>query len=249
MKRQIRKNPKEFDGILGREYHQTRKYVPHLDLLQDSVKHALRKYLPKRKGPIIVVEAGTGTGFTTRRILDAAPRIRVLSADISRNVLETAKENLREYGGRVTLLHADIQSVLDELPERSIDAFVSASTLHNIPIVSEGNATERWRIFSGMMDALKHRGLFVNADKYAYDDRKIQGHVMEQQLHLIDVAFAGQPELQKAWREHSLEDAKMDMTIEDQIVLLELMREGSFTEFHIPFRYAYDATLVAIKGC
>src|SRR6185437_11952260 len=55
----------------------------------------------KLRGDELVLDAGCGTGRLTADLLEALPQGRVIAADLSQNMLTSAREHLAEYGERV----------------------------------------------------------------------------------------------------------------------------------------------------
>lgn len=80
------------------------------------------------RGDEVVLDAGCGTGRLTAELLDALPRGRVVGLDLSQNMLNSAREHLRdEFGSRVNLVAAHFLY----LPfERAFDGIVSTAAFH-----------------------------------------------------------------------------------------------------------------------
>src|SRR3984893_13947527 len=60
------------------------------------------------RGDEAVLDAGCGTGRLTAELLDALPRGRVVGIDLSQNMLDSAREHLRRFGSRVSLISCDL---------------------------------------------------------------------------------------------------------------------------------------------
>ena len=80
------------------------------------------------RGDEAVLDAGCGTGRLTAELLEALPRGRVVGLDLSRNMLDLAKEHLhRDIGSRLQLVAAD----LSQLPfVQAFDGIVSTAAFH-----------------------------------------------------------------------------------------------------------------------
>ena len=63
------------------------------------------------RGDEIVLDAGCGTGRLTAELLEVLPRGRVIGIDQSRNMLNSAREHLAEFGERVRLVACDLLHV------------------------------------------------------------------------------------------------------------------------------------------
>jgi len=79
------------------------------------------------RGNETVVDHGCGTGRVTELLLERLPRGRVIALDASRGMLETARERLARFGGRVSFVHADAASWIAASP---VDAIFSTATYH-----------------------------------------------------------------------------------------------------------------------
>lgn len=128
--------------------------IPDYDLLQSLVVNVLRE-LDARE----VLELGTGSGETARRLLDALPQTRLYGIDSSREMLRAARSMLR--GRTVTL---ECRRLEDPLPPGPFDAVVSVLTIHHLS--GDGKAA----LFERIADVLPPGGRFVLADVVVPDD-------------------------------------------------------------------------------
>jgi len=82
----------------------------------------------KLRGDEIVLDAGCGTGRLTADLLEALPRGRVIGIDLSRNMLNSAREHLTDdFGTRLNLVACDFL----RLPlQRAFDVIVSTAAFH-----------------------------------------------------------------------------------------------------------------------
>jgi trans-aconitate methyltransferase len=80
------------------------------------------------RGDEFVLDAGCGTGRLTADLVQALPRGRVVGADLSRNMLDSAREHLApQLGAHVSLVVCDLL----RLPfERAFDGIVSTAAFH-----------------------------------------------------------------------------------------------------------------------
>ena len=138
-----------------RDYHFTpesylammREAVPGYDRLEDETLAATGV------GAKSVLELGTGTGETARRVLDRHPDARLIGIDASPGMVEVARASLPS--DRVDLLVGRLE---DPLPEGSFDLVVSALAVHHL----EGTGkAELFRRIAGRLDPA---GRFVLAD-------------------------------------------------------------------------------------
>ena len=100
------------------------------------------------RGDECVLDAGCGPGRLTAELLARLPRGRVLGADLSENMLRTAREHLASrFGGRVRFLCADLTA----LPLRAAaDGVFSTAVFHWIP--------DHPKLFASLFAALRPGG-------------------------------------------------------------------------------------------
>lgn len=122
--------------------------VPDYDRLQDATAAATRP-LDART----ILELGTGTGETARRILAAHPHARLIGLDSSQDMLTAARQTLDP--DRVDLRH---QAIEGSLPEGPFDLVVSTLAVHHL----EGEA--KADLFARVHSVLRPAGRFVLAD-------------------------------------------------------------------------------------
>jgi tRNA threonylcarbamoyl adenosine modification protein (Sua5/YciO/YrdC/YwlC family) len=104
-------------------------------------------------GALRILELGTGTGETTRRLLDRHPQAELVGIDKSPAMLEAGRAELPAQ--RVTLSVARVQ---DELPTGRFDLVVSALCVHHL------DGEEKQRLFERVRERLGVGGRFVLGD-------------------------------------------------------------------------------------
>ena len=78
-------------------------------------------------GDEVVLDAGCGTGRLTADLLEVLPHGRVVGADLSQNMLSSAREHLAHFASRVSLVACDLL----HLPfEHAFDGIVSTAAFH-----------------------------------------------------------------------------------------------------------------------
>jgi tRNA (cmo5U34)-methyltransferase len=138
-----------------RDYHFTpesylsmmREAVPGYDRLQDETLAATGV------GAKSVLELGTGTGETARRVLDRHPDAQLIGIDASPGMVNVARDSLPS--DRVRVLVGRLE---DPLPEGPFDLVVSALAVHHL----EG--TGKAGLFQRIASTLDPAGRFVLAD-------------------------------------------------------------------------------------
>ena len=121
--------------------------IPVYDELQDRLAAA------SGDGARRVLELGTGTGETTRRLLDRHPEAVVIGLDESAPMLGAARAALP--AGRVTLV---VGAIEDPLPDGPFDLVASALCVHHVAGAGKRD------LFGRVRAALVPGGRFVLAD-------------------------------------------------------------------------------------
>jgi tRNA (cmo5U34)-methyltransferase len=235
------KNSERFSGSIGEEYNLFRRAVPHHEKFQDEVGKQLRLFCEQlTKSKVNVVEAGIGTGITTIRILGADPRIFVTAIDNEAKMIRQAKARFSDSEDRIDFIATDLLTAIKKIPRDSVDAFVSAYTLHNfLP-------SYRKELFGEISRILGRPGLFLNADKYASDDPATHAKDLKEQFTALRVlGKMGRPDLEKEWNAHYLEDEKNKITEGEQVSAL---KELGFKNIKITFRKGLEAVIRAELG-
>jgi len=125
-----------------------REEVPQYERLQDEVAAATAGAEARR-----VLELGTGTGETARRVLAAHPAAELLGVDESPGMLEAARSSLDP--ARVRLVEGRLQ---DPLPDGPWDLVVSCLAVHHLD--GDGKAD----LFRRIAAVLVPGGRFVLGD-------------------------------------------------------------------------------------
>lgn len=132
-----------------------RAEIPAYEKFQDLV--VLAAYAEWRSGRVL--ELGTGTGETARRLLDRLEEVELVSVDESAEMLAEAARALPS--DRVKLVQGRLQ---DPLPAGPFDLVVSALAIHHL------DDHEKPSLFARVRDALGPGGRFVLADVIVPDD-------------------------------------------------------------------------------
>jgi tRNA (cmo5U34)-methyltransferase len=134
----------------------------YLALMRDEVAgyERLQDELAAATTPAaFVLDLGTGTGETARRVLDRHPDARLVGIDESDEMLAAARTTL---AGRPVELRTGLLE--DPLPDGAFDLVVSALAVHHLD--GPGKAA----LFRRVHDALRPGGRFVLADVVVPED-------------------------------------------------------------------------------
>ena len=223
------------DNILNKEYELLKLAIPHHDEFQAVVGDILSSIdtvNPK------IIEIGCGTGITTS-IIDKAIDADITSVDIEESMITRARS--KEYRNNVNFTCSDIINFLKKQEDDSIDVVVSGYTLHNL------EARLRQEVCREIYRVLKTKGLFINADKMALDNKLEYKKVFEEQIAAYDIFRGiGHSDLADQWVKHYHVDNSED------IVLVEgdykgCLSEISFGQVDTVYREKLECVVVAKK--
>ena len=131
------------DGYLD----EIRADLERFDELQEAVADATRD-LPARR----ILELGTGTGETARRVLERHPDAALVGIDESDSMLEHARRGLPDG------TELGVARLQDALPEGPFDLVFSALTVHHL------DPGEKADLFQRIAAVLRAEGRFVLGD-------------------------------------------------------------------------------------
>ena len=126
--------------------------VPNYARLQDELTAATT-------GAAEILDLGTGTGETARRVLDRHPGARLTGVDESEEMLAAARETL---AGRA--VHLQPGRMEDALPRGPFDLVVSALAVHHLDGAGKAD------LFARIHAVLRPGGRFVMADVIVPED-------------------------------------------------------------------------------
>jgi len=249
-----------FSDILGgEEYDDLLIALEFYNEFQAETGKALSGYIQtycQNLSSIRVLEAGPGTGITTFELLKVDPRVKVISVDNEKKMLDAVRkrfDKVTELKDRVEFILSDILAFLESCPDESFDAFASVYTLHNF------NPDFRRKVIELVAKKLKKGGIFINGDKYAESEDLHKKDIANEikNYDKFDIAAdkaekSGDKDranhlrtLKKEWIAHTWEDEKNKITVEEQN---EMFKELGFTDVEWMKRFDLVATAKAIKA-
>jgi tRNA (cmo5U34)-methyltransferase len=140
-------DPRSYRALMDEE-------VPDYERLQDETVAATGARAER------VLELGTGTGETARRVLAAHPAATLVGLDASRGMLAQARTVLPADRVDLRIGHLD-----DPLPDGPFDVVVSALTVHHL------DGSGKAGLFGRIAEALAPGGRFVLGDVVVPEDR------------------------------------------------------------------------------
>jgi tRNA (cmo5U34)-methyltransferase len=139
-------NPETYEALMAQE-------VPSYGRLQDEVAVAA-----KRRGVSRILDLGTGTGVTARRVLAIHPRAQLVGVDENAEMLAAAR---RVLPAEAVLRVARLE---DPLPPGPFELVVSALAVHHLDAAGKAD------LFRRVAKILAPGGRFVLGDLVVPDD-------------------------------------------------------------------------------
>ncbi len=227
----------EFDSTLGARYKDFSILCPHEPFLQYTVREILPRIIEATDPSIL--EIGTGTGRTLTEIIAAKPESKVTAVDISKTMLDQARHQIGEREN-LSYVEADAYNFLQRQSSDRYDVVISAFTVHNIP------EKKRTKILSEVARVIKPQGWVIFADKFDYGQKRIDEHVLQQEIDFFRTVREreGLEELAQEWIIHYQKDSRISRSLEHEIKLLKKL---GFTHFNLYFRYHMEGVYYAQK--
>ena len=118
---------------------------------------ALAASLPRR---FVALDLGSGPGSLSVRLLRRFPSARVIAVDYDPVTMRIGQGALGSYRGRLRWVDAKLGSPgwTDRLPERRVDAAVSTTALHWLPVA------DLRRVYRDLGRILRRGGVFMDGD-------------------------------------------------------------------------------------
>jgi tRNA (cmo5U34)-methyltransferase len=168
-----------------------------------------------------LLDVGCGAGNYTLKLLAMMPNLDVTLIDLSRPMLERAKQRVSAAtGGRVATIQGDIREI--DLPENGFDIVLAASVLHHLREDAEWHS-----VFAAL-----HRGLRSGGSLWIFDlvDSPIPAvrHLMQERYGAYLADLRG-----PSYRDEVLAYIDKEDTPRPLAFQLDLLRQVGFTEVDV----------------
>jgi ubiquinone/menaquinone biosynthesis C-methylase UbiE len=232
-----------FAGKIGEEYHLLKLICPAAPEMSWRVGEALAGLLAGWEGsqPARVLELGTGTGMTTLAVLEQNPGIQLQGLDNEAVMLDQARELLAAplASGQLVLSQCDALSGLRAMPDASVDAMVSAYTLHNFL------NDYRHQVHAEIRRVLRPGGCFINGDRYALDDIPAHTRLIQDEVRFYfeKLLGIGRSDVLEQWIVHLFSDESADHVMRYAPALASMRDAGMSVT--TPFRDGVNSLVMA----
>ncbi len=235
-------NNLRFADEFGSQYDIFHDAVPWHDEFQYSIVKELKKHFVNQTD-LVFLEAGFGTGITTKTVLKEFHTAKIIAIDNVPDMVHKAEQYLgTDNLQNVNFVIGDLYDQLKLIPSATVDGFYSGYVLHNI------NSEIRKEIIAEIYRILKPGGIYVNGDRIALDDEKAQIMALSQAIINCDVFVKkhNNPEFYLEWVKHYLRDEEPDLIFRasNQVKLLE---QAGFSNIEYVYAKNLEQTCKAIK--
>jgi len=186
---------------------------PHYVEIQDQILHQLKTLSP---GPLLIVDAGGGSGRLMERILDRFLHAEGVLLDQSEPYLALASERLSRFGNRAVILQARLQDIWGEQLSRPADAIVSMSAIHHL------DPNEKQDLYARCYGSLAPAGLLLNGDEVRPQS---------------DAQYLAELE---RWHQHMTGELKAGHIVAEFQDMIEKWRHRNIDQFGVPPKSGED---------
>ena len=200
------------------------KTVPYYNDLQIQIINVIGCFYPETKTPIQVLELGLGTGTTTKHILSNYTNSNLLGIEFSDEMIKLARNKLDQYNERFQIQQGDFMDV--EVASEKFDVIISSLSIHHYTIEEIG------KLMKKLHSALKHGGIFINADIVKFKSQEYLRKAEEVYLSFLREHLDEEYAI-KVWERH-IELNDNPTPLED---LLANLTQVGFKDVAVCFRY------------
>ncbi len=218
-----------FDST-ARDYDRARRQL--IPCFDEFYRAALDSLPFDRNYEFNVLDLGAGTGILSALIAYSFPHVRITLVDVSREMLDQARERLAAGGDRFHFATMDYET---QPIEGHYDAVVSALSIHHL---SDDSKHSLFRKIHGALDS---GGVFVNADQVRGETDAVERRNHEAWLRRVHELRTGESDLKAALKRMELDHT---VPIETQ---LGWLREAGFGEVVCSYRNLIFAVCSGIK--
>lgn len=198
-----------FSDTLVEEYDLFGKVFPFHDDLQNTIPSSLKEHFPQSDGQgLTFLDIGAGYGFTTKLVAEVLPKAKFIVNEYDAELISRADAYLQAYDYEKRV--GDIEEIIKEIPDASLDAVYTAWVLHNFP------PTKREVLFKEIARVLKSGGIFVALEKVGNTGLQREKDLCQAIVDLYPfVTKYNRPDLFIEWVKHDLRDEESDLVFTD----------------------------------
>lgn len=228
-----------FSDTLIEEYDLFGKVFPFHDDLQAAIPGSLQGHFPGSDGTdLVFLDIGAGYGFTTKLVAEKFPKAKFILNEYDPELISRADNYLTGYYCEKRV--GDIEEIIKQIPDNSIDAIYTAWVLHNFP------PRKREVIFKEIARVLKSKNIFVALEKVGNTGPQRQRDLAQAILDLEPfISKYDRSDLFIEWVKHDLRDEELDLVFTDD-ENQTLLKDNGF-EWKIVKHILLEKVVVAFK--
>jgi tRNA (cmo5U34)-methyltransferase len=181
----------------------------------------------------VILDVGAGTGLLSAMILQKFPGARMTLMDIAINMLEVAKERFK---GRENIRYVVSDYSVSDLGG-PYDLVCSALSIHHLA------PEDKQKLFMRIFSALKHGGMFVNADQADGETPYFRERYMEYWTDFMKNGPLNTEENREILKRRETLDRNEKLSVQ-----LAWLRDAGFSDVDIVYRNRTFIVTVARKG-
>lgn len=219
---------KQFNAI-AQKYDGRRKcFIPCFDDFYKTSVSLLKTY---RSDFHSIVDLGAGTGLLTREIYKLYNNAHYTLIDVSKDMLEIAKERFNGLGNFAFIEH----NYAENIPVKSCDLLCSALSIHHL------DNKDKTKLYKAIFETLEKGGCFINLDQFIASQVEINTLYDEWWYAYINTSGISAQD-KSAW----IERRKLDKenTIQETIALL---KGSGFKNAECIYQFMKFGVIMAIK--
>ncbi len=221
------------------EYDLVLEAYPQISKLKKKAAEIVNNHIAQEKD-LQIIDIGSGTGEELRYILEKNQSITIFAVDNDKRMIKRLKKNLKQYikSKNVIPVCEDIFKYIKTLESSSFTAVTSFWTIHNF------TKTERKELLKKIYRILKSNGIFVNMDKYVYDDPEKEQKSFDEAVSRLK-SISNKKVAETAIK-HEQEDRHPDIIMKENESAAEMKKIG-FKNIKFHDRIARETIMSCLK--
>lgn len=221
------------------DYNLVLEAYPQISRLREKAAQIINNHFAQDKD-IKIIDIGSGTGEELKNILKQNQFVKIIAVDNDKRMIKRLEKNLKGHikNKNVIPVCQDIFKYIKTLESSAFDAVTSFWTIHNF------TKAARRELLKEIYRILKPNGIFVNMDKYVYDNpEKEQKSFDETVARLKKIS---NKQVAHTAITHEQEDRHPDIIMKENESAVEMKKIGFINiKFHL--RITRESVMSCVK--
>lgn len=233
------KEKNSFSDTLVEEYNLFGEVFPAHEELQTALADSVSEHFPDKEKENTFLDMGAGYGFSSRLVAERLPKSKYILNDFDTELLNRSDQYMSGYNFEKR--PGDIEKVIKEIPDASLDGIYTAWVLHNFP------PEKRAVVMAEVGRVLKTGGVFVNLEKVGNPGPEREAALAQSLIDFTPfVTKYNRPDLYLEWIRHNLRDEEKDLLFSDT-ENEKLLKENGFSWEYVK-HILLEKVVVAVKS-